>query len=675
MEILGDEKQEGDGHDAADGKEVSMSAAACVRTRTTHTWLEANNLIEIGQEGEARVGLVYDEAMLQHGGPPGHPERPLRLQEILRQLGASGLLEACTRVEARDATEEELLRVHADFHVEKVLHHDANSQRRKPKAYSFPFGPDTYVNQHTAECAKLAAGGLLSLIDACLSGKGVGSAVIPHCGMAVVRPPGHHASAERASGFCLFNNVAVAARHLQQKHGLKRVAIVDWDVHHGNGTSDIFTEDESVLFFSMHRYETNGFFPGTGFLEDVGHDPARGYTVNVPLDKGYGDQDVAYIVRHVLCPLLDRFKPEAILVSSGFDAVRGDPLGECRVTPEGFGWLTRCLHRLAKHYCEGRLYLALEGGYNCDMIAQCTVEVVQSLLAEETGLTVPRAELPPPSPSVAASSRPGSMPGTPSAPGTPATPGALGAPATPLRTFVLPPALHETSLSSPRQQITPASPSPSCPSSPYFMPGSPCFSASAARPKAKQPNPKTVKLVRKITEMHNMFALELPLAPKPSEKAGVTGGNKSSRKNDRRRLHSHSVKGDEDGSTDNSGWDIAIGSASDAEPLPSPSMRPMSRATSGSGPGTPHSSPPALELLPSMPHLSLEGGTRGYPAEAVPYTLGGSAAPDGESPFQSVFASLTAPGPPPAITGAATSSSNATSSATASGHKKKGKKK
>eukprot|EP00438_Fugacium_kawagutii_P019445 Skav202643 [mRNA] locus=scaffold1942:208987:212651:- [translate_table: standard] len=249
--------------------------------------------------------------MLLHAGPTGHPERPGRLAEILKQLEMSGLEAACTRVNSREATREELLRVHTEEHIERVFKDKVS--KKKGKSWGMPFGPDTYANDETALCASLSCGSLLALVDHCMESSD------DSCGFAAIRPPGHHASEEKASGFCIFNNVAVAARHAQNAHGLKKVAIVDWDVHHGNGTNDIFAKDKSVLFCSLHRYDDH-FFPGTGFVEDVGKEEARGYNVNVPLEKGFGDLDLVHIMKHLICPLIHNFKPDAIFISAGFDA-------------------------------------------------------------------------------------------------------------------------------------------------------------------------------------------------------------------------------------------------------------------------------------------------------------------------------------------------------------------
>jgi len=486
--------------------------------------------------------------MLLHAGPTNHPERPARLAEILKQLDLSGLQSTCTQVASREATKEELLRVHTENHIELVSK-SSSVPKKKGKDWGLPFGLDTYANEHTPHCTFLSTGCLLALVDHCMR-----DTASERCGMAMIRPPGHHASAEKASGFCMFNNIAVAARHAQREHGLQRVAILDWDVHHGNGTNDVFADDDSVLFFSLHRYDST-FFPGTGYAEDVGKSSARGYNVNVPLDKGFGDLDVAYVMRYLICPVIEKFNPEAIFISAGFDAVHGDPLGGCRVSPEGFGWMTRCLYRLARHYCKGRLFLALEGGYSPDLIAQCTVECVRTLLEEVHDLAGPDADdfIPPaPSPSCSLPSTPAMMP------------------VSPLLCVV---GTSEASRTS----------------TPSFRPdGTPPASPSMSSRKARGPANKTVRVVRKASELLHLLRLEVPLAPQGD------GASKSAKRNERRKQRKNSGEEDAGASSDSSGWAIVCGG--EAEFAFSPAFRASRQVSGGS-----QASVPDLELPPAVP--------------------------------------------------------------------------
>eukprot|EP00927_Polykrikos_kofoidii_P039603 TRINITY_DN33960_c0_g1_i1.p1 TRINITY_DN33960_c0_g1~~TRINITY_DN33960_c0_g1_i1.p1 ORF type:complete len:705 (-),score=67.97 TRINITY_DN33960_c0_g1_i1:34-2148(-) len=558
---------------------AASSVEAIARSRAALEWIEAHNLCD--DDMERLVAVVYDDDMQLHVGPSNHPEQPARIREICSQFEGAGILRATRRVPSRESTEEELRLVHTANHVEKVLQYEGGTNRRKPKPYTFPFGPDTYVCDQTPHCAKLSTGCLLALVDDSFD-----SSSPAKCGMAVIRPPGHHATADRASGFCLFNNVAVATRYVQQRHGVQRVAIVDWDVHHGNGTSEIFAEDDSVLFFSVHRFDSGKFYPGTGMVEDAGKLQARGYTANVPLDKGYGDWDLRHVLRYVLCPLLEHFKPEVIFVSAGFDAVRGDPLGECRVTPEGYGWMTRCLHRLAKHYCEGRLFLALEGGYNPDMIAQSSVECVLSLLAETNSVPGLWTEL---CDGTVPQSRQESMPATPgnSVPGTPlGTPLGPGTPsARPVSTgwqngVVTSAAkiLTENGALLSRSEKREVNETDSLMASAHQTPlCSPTVSHKVGlRPKAREPASGTVRIVRQITEVHNVLPLEVPLAPKAESSGGGGGNARNARKNEhRRQMRRSRSESHEDVSSDSSGWVIACAGDSDSEP---PMMSPAIKA-------------------------------------------------------------------------------------------------
>jgi acetoin utilization deacetylase AcuC-like enzyme len=218
--------------------------------------------------------------------------------------------------------------------------------------------------------AYLAAGGALAAVDAIQSGQ------VDHV-FCAVRPPGHHAEAGRAMGFCLFNNVAVAARYVQKKHGLKNVLIVDWDVHHGNGTQHSFEEDPSVLFFSTHQYP---HYPGTGRATERGKGSGEGFTINVPMEPGQGDDEYRAIFLKYLVPVAEKFKPEFVIISAGFDAHKDDPLANMCLTEEGYSELTRIVAGIAKRHAGGRILSSLEGGYNLSALAASVDAHIQALL-------------------------------------------------------------------------------------------------------------------------------------------------------------------------------------------------------------------------------------------------------------------------------------------------------
>lgn len=312
----------------------------------------------------------FDERMLLHcevqvKSHP-HPERPDRLRAIIASLTTAGILPGkCHPIAAREITHRELLKVHSLAHVEAI--------ELTEQAISSYFTPDTYANKHSAQAARLAAGLCADLTSEIYHGRAKN-------GFALIRPPGHHAGVHQAMGFCLHNNAAIAALAAQAA-GAKKVLIVDWDVHHGNGTQEIFDGSTSVLYVSLHRHECGRFYPGTGASYEVGVKGAEGYCVNIPwMRGGVGDKDYLFAFQYVVLPIALEFDPDFTIISAGFDAARGDPLGGCDVTPSGYASMTQMLSTLAG----GKMLVILEGGYNLRSISSSATAVIKVLLGEST---------------------------------------------------------------------------------------------------------------------------------------------------------------------------------------------------------------------------------------------------------------------------------------------------
>ncbi|MBN2126077.1 MAG: histone deacetylase [Deltaproteobacteria bacterium] len=296
----------------------------------------------------ARTGIVKDKRYLDHQMGSYHPESPQRLEAIYAMLEQPDMAGKFYEVPVREARKEELLFVHSPHYVGQL-----EQTRGIPFTY---LDPDTQTCAESYDAALLAAGGLCEAISLVAAGK-LDNA------FALVRPPGHHAERNRAMGFCLFNNIAVGAKFAQKALKLYRILIVDWDLHHGNGTQHTFDDDPSVLYFSTHQYP---YYPGTGAMQESGRGTGEGFTVNVPLRVGCGDGEYIGILEKILKPIALDFNPDLILVSAGFDTYEGDPLGGMEVTLDGYAGMTHVILDIARACCGGKVVLTLEGGYNVE---------------------------------------------------------------------------------------------------------------------------------------------------------------------------------------------------------------------------------------------------------------------------------------------------------------------
>lgn len=317
-----------------------------------------------------RTAFVYDPFNLRHT-LDGHPENYRRLETTWALLQKDGILERMMRVPSKEAPFEIITKVHSPYYIERLESATLFGRAR--------LDPDTYVNEDSYHAALLAAGGLLNVVDAVMTGQADN-------GFALIRPPGHHATPENGMGFCLLANVSIAARWAQIHHGVERVLVVDFDVHHGNGTQDVFYNDPSVLFFSIHQYP---YYPGTGAADETGRDFATGTIINIPLPAHVGDQGYLDAFRRVLTPAARRYRPELILLSAGYDAHWLDPLASEFLSISGYHMLIHELMALADELCDGRLVCALEGGYNLDVLAHAVLTTLRALTESEGGISDP----------------------------------------------------------------------------------------------------------------------------------------------------------------------------------------------------------------------------------------------------------------------------------------------
>jgi acetoin utilization deacetylase AcuC-like enzyme len=311
--------------------------------------------------------LYTDPLFLQHDTGP-HPETVNRLRAIRARLEKTDLPSRCQAGSFRPLTAETVAHIHSPRMVRSVEHMAERGGGR--------IDPDTVVSPESYQVALAAAGACVSAVDAVLRGDDKNA-------LCLVRPPGHHATPTRSMGFCLFNNIALAAHHALSAHSLDRVLIVDWDVHHGNGTQDMFYADPRVLFLSIHRFGM-GFYPGTGDADETGEGSGLGHTLNVPLRYGTPRHDYRAAFRGALDQAADKIKPQLVLVSAGFDAHARDPIGSLGLEVEDFVWLTQHVLDVAKTHCGGRLVSCLEGGYNLDVLAESVQAHLEELLSAKS---------------------------------------------------------------------------------------------------------------------------------------------------------------------------------------------------------------------------------------------------------------------------------------------------
>jgi acetoin utilization deacetylase AcuC-like enzyme len=316
------------------------------------------------------VAYAIDEVFLGHRSPPGHPERPERLVAVRDGLVRAGFAARGKQVPVRRVREEEIGLVHTAAYLSDVT--------RAVPGHSGYLDEDTFFSPGSWEAALAAAGAAVDLTRASLDGQFAR-------GFGVVRPPGHHAEPDRAMGFCILNNVAIAAACARAR-GAARVAIVDWDVHHGNGTQAAFWRDPSVMYISTHQ---SPLYPGTGMSDEIGEGEGRGTTINLPLPAGSGDAEYAAAFDEVIVPALIAFRPDLVLVSAGYDAYAEDPLAGMQVSPAGYRRMAACLRQVADLSCGGRVVAMLEGGYDLAGLTACVAETFDVLAAEHTPDVLP----------------------------------------------------------------------------------------------------------------------------------------------------------------------------------------------------------------------------------------------------------------------------------------------
>ena len=308
-----------------------------------------------------KTGVAFDPLFLKHN-QSGHPENAKRLEAIMLKLKNNGLLEQLVDVKSRAATEDEITLCHTKKYFDYL--------RKFTEQGGGYLDPDTYSNEFSFKAASVAVGTSIDLTNAIINGE-------LNNGFALLRPPGHHALSNRSMGFCLFGNISIAAKLALKQAAIKKIAIVDFDVHHGNGTQALVGDDPNILFISSHQYP---FYPGTGSIREIGNGDAEGTIINIPLEAGVGDKSFNMTYEEIVIPALHRFNPDLVLVSAGYDAHRDDPLANLNLNLTGYNWICRKLINLANEICSGKIVFFLEGGYNLDVLSNGVSNAIKALM-------------------------------------------------------------------------------------------------------------------------------------------------------------------------------------------------------------------------------------------------------------------------------------------------------
>lgn len=314
------------------------------------------------------TAYLFDSVYLQHDTGWGHPEKPERLMYISTAISGAPYYDQLLKIKPSIPDMKHIEAIHSSAYIKRV-------EKEVRSGVSFLDSGDTVVCSYSYDVALKAVGGSLNMCDAIMEGKAVN-------GFCAIRPPGHHAERDYAAGFCIFNNIAIVARYLQSRYSVGRIAIVDWDVHHGNGTQHSFEQDNTILYVSLHQHP---HYPGTGAAHEDGIGPGKGYTLNIPMPAGSSEKEYIPAFRDRIVPALDTFKPELILISAGFDAHRNDPLSSIRLNSETFGEFTKMLMAVADVHSRGRVISFLEGGYNLQALAESVRNMMDAFVYGQGG--------------------------------------------------------------------------------------------------------------------------------------------------------------------------------------------------------------------------------------------------------------------------------------------------